>query len=165
VLVVWRDGREGNCGGDVQPGRRGAVSEVTIQSKSFLEVGKQCPSVRLFRNNVGLGVLGSKITRISAITIVTLRPGDFVVKNGRIVDFGLFKGSGDGIGWRSVIITTEMVGKTLAQFLSAEFKTPTGRLTEEQINWARVVRVSGGCAIVARSAKEAVSQIVTGELI
>jgi hypothetical protein len=64
---------------------------------------------------------------------------------------GLFPGSGDLIGWRTVTITPDMVGQSIAQFLSIEVKTPTGRVRPDQVNWAEQINAAGGLAIIARS--------------
>lgn len=74
------------------------------------------------------------------------------------VRFGLKKGSADLIGWRTVEITEDMVGTKIAQFLSVEVKTPTGRASKEQKVWERVVNEAGGCAFIARSAEEAIKK-------
>ena len=84
---------------------------------------------RLFRNNVGVGTMS----------------------NGAFVRFGLRVGSGDLIGWRPVTVTQDMVGTVIAQFVSVEVKTATGRLSEDQVHWAEQVRSAGGVAITARS--------------
>jgi hypothetical protein len=67
---------------------------------------------------------------------------------------GLFPGSGDLIGWRTVTVTTDMVGKPVAQFLSIEVKTPTGRIRPDQTNWLEQVNLHGGHAIIARSVSD-----------
>lgn len=64
---------------------------------------------------------------------------------------GLAKGSGDLIGWRPVVITQEMVGMTLAQFVSCEVKDGKAKPEEDQLAWIEKVRKDGGLAFVARS--------------
>lgn len=80
-------------------------------------------------------------------------------KNGRWVTFGLFPGSGDLIGWRTVRITPEMVGRDIAQFLSVEVKKPKARTDKQraidQANWRTQVNAAGGIAIEARSVQDA----------
>jgi len=77
-------------------------------------------------------------------------------KTGRPVQFGLARGSADLIGWRTVVVTPDMVGQRLAVFTSIEVKTPRGRLTPEQHNWLHAVRTAGGIAGVARSVADAI---------
>ena len=72
-------------------------------------------------------------------------------ERGRVHRFGLCKGSSDGIGWVSVVITPEMVGKQLAVFTAIEAKTPTGRASKEQKNFIEQVSNAGGIAGIARS--------------
>ena len=87
---------------------------------------------RLFRNNTG-----------------ALRD-----QNGRLVQFGLCKGSSDLIGWQSVEITPDMVGETVAVFVAIEIKDQ-GRATKEQKAFIQRVREAGGLAGVARSIEDA----------
>ena len=118
------------------PERRGmANEETTLQQQIRLALGTR-PDARLFRNQVGS------------------LPDP---RTGRLVTFGLAKGSADLIGWRTVTITPDMVGQRLAVFTSIEVKTPTGRIRPEQQAWLGVVRGAGGIAGVARSVGDAVS--------
>jgi hypothetical protein len=107
------------------------ASEQTIQQ--HIRLACSIGTCRLFRNNTG-----------------TLRD-----INGRPVSFGLCKGSADLIGWRSVIITPEMVGQQVAIFTSIEVKAATGRMRPEQQQWLQAVAAAGGIAGVARSVGEA----------
>ena len=97
--------------------------------------------IRVFRNNVGQGEL----------------------VRGGYVKFGLHKGAGDLLGWKSIEITPDMVGKRAAIFLSIEVKEPGGKTNkeraEEQENWRRQILNAGGIAGVARSVDDAM-QIV-----
>jgi hypothetical protein len=107
------------------------VSEQTIQQ--HIRLTCSTGATRLFRNNTG-----------------TLKD-----QNGRPVSFGLCKGSADLIGWRTVTVTPEMVGTTVAVFTSIEVKTATGRLRPEQQQWLDAVQAAGGIAGVARSVDDA----------
>ena len=118
-----------------------ANAETTLQQQIRLAVGSRS-DLRLFRNQVGS------------------LPDP---RTGRLVTFGLARGSGDLIGWRTVTITPEMVGQRLAVFTSIEVKTPTGRLRPEQRSWLRVVQEAGGVAGVVRSVDDAL-QIVESPL-
>ena len=90
--------------------------------------------VRLFRNNVG-------------------RLPD--PRTGRLVTFGLAPGSADLIGWRSLVITPDMVGQRVAVFCSIEVKAPRGRVRPDQAAWLAAVQSAGGIAGVARSPEDA----------
>lgn len=72
-------------------------------------------------------------------------------ENGRLVRFGLCKGSSDLIGFKPVTITPDMVGRTLAVFTAIEVKTPSGKPTPEQVNFIARVKQHGGIAGIARS--------------
>lgn len=109
--------------------------EQAIQNDIRLELGHG--DVRLFRNNTGC------------------------LKNdrGRVVCFGLAKGSSDLIGFKTVEVTEEMVreagGKLrLAVFAAIEVKDK-GRATPEQRRFISCVQAAGGLAGVARSVTDA----------
>ena len=110
-----------------------ANAETTLQQQIRLAIGTN-PDARLFRNQVGS------------------LPDP---RTGRLVTFGLARGSADLIGWRTVVVTPEMVGTRLAVFSSIEVKTPTGRIRPEQQAWLGAVHGAGGIAGIARSVTDA----------
>jgi hypothetical protein len=116
-----------------------ANAETTLQQQIRLALGTS-PNLRLFRNQVGS------------------LPDP---RTGRLVTFGLARGSADLIGWRTVTITPDMVGRRIAVFTSIEVKTPTGRVRPEQQAWLSVVQGAGGFAGIARSVEDAVRIIET----
>jgi hypothetical protein len=59
-------------------------------------------------------------------------------------------------------ITPDMVGRRIAQFMAVEVKTPTGRLSDDQIKFIAAVTKAGGLAGVARSSDDAM-RIIRGE--
>jgi len=75
----------------------------------------------------------------------------------QVFSYGLGKGTHDLIGWMPVEITEEMVGKTVAQFVSIEMKRGTDRLSKEQRAFLRSVNDAGGLSFVAETAEEAVA--------
>ncbi len=77
-----------------------------------------------------------------------------MIQNARPIRFGLIQGSSDRIGWKSILITPEMVGKKIAIFAAIECKTAMGRLSEEQIIFLERVSEAGGIAFVARTADD-----------
>lgn len=74
--------------------------------------------------------------------------------DGRMTRYGLGTGTSDLIGWRSMTITPEMVGKKIAQFTAVEIKGKGTATTDEQIQFIETVCHAGGLAGIARSAKE-----------
>ena len=110
-----------------------ANAETTLQQQIRLALGTN-PDVRAFRNQVGS------------------LPDP---RTGRLVTFGLARGSADLIGWRTITVTQAMVGTRLAIFTSIEVKTPTGRVRPEQQAWLETVQQAGGIAIIARSVPDA----------
>ena len=113
--------------------------ETTLQQQIRLAIGIN-PETRLFRNQVGS------------------LPDP---RTGRLVTFGLAKGSADLIGWRTITIGPEHVGQRIAVFTSIEVKTPTGRVSPQQHAWLSVVLAAGGIAGIARSVPDAL-RIATG---
>jgi hypothetical protein len=114
-----------------------ANAETDLQQRIRLALGTH-PDARLFRNQVGS------------------LPDP---RTGRLVTFGLARGSADLIGWRTLVITPEMVGQRIAVFTSLEIKTPSGRLSPAQTHWLNAVRTAGGIAGVVRSVPDALQII------
>jgi hypothetical protein len=110
-----------------------ANAETTLQQQIRLAVGTK-PDLRLYRNNCGS------------------LPDP---RTGRLVTFGLARGSADLIGWRTITVTQAMVGTRLAIFTSIEVKVPTGRVRPEQQAWLEAVQQAGGVAGIARSVTDA----------
>lgn len=84
---------------------------------------------RLFRNNVGL------------CRYPKLR-------------FGLCKGSPDLVGWRSVIVTHEMVGCKVAIFVGREIKAKNGITSKAQADFLKQLILDGGDGKITRSVDE-----------
>ncbi len=115
--------------------------ETTLQQEIRLALG-QLPDLRMFRNQVG--------------QLPDLRTG-------RPVQFGLAKGSSDLIGFKTIEVTSDMIGQKLAVFTSIEVKTAKGKLTPMQHNWLSCVRKAGGITGVARSVQDAI-QIISNPI-
>ena len=113
------------------------MTEKHLLNKILLALPEDC---RLFRNNVGTGWAGGPITK----TPNSNGGIDVLVRNARPLRAGLVKGSGDLIGWTTVEITPEMVGKKIAVFTSLEAKVKKTRKSPGQINFAEKVQNSGG---------------------
>ena len=77
-----------------------------------------------------------------------------IVVNGKVTDArcdaGLVDGSGDLIGYRIIIITAEMIGRKIAQFVSFEAKTESGTVRPEQKTFMECINRDGGEARVIR---------------
>ena len=114
-----------------------ANAETTLQQQIRLALGTH-PQTRLFRNQVGS------------------LPDP---RTGRLVTFGLARGSADLIGWRTITVTADMVGQRLAVFTSIEVKTPTGRVRPDQTAWLGAVQAAGGIAGVVRSVPDALQLV------
>lgn len=97
------------------------TKETNIQAEIMMELSKL--GCKVWRNNTG-----------------ALKD-----KNGRLVRYGLCKGSSDIIG-----IAPD------GRFLAVEVKTDRGRVSDHQRTFLGVVSASGGRAGVARSVEEAV---------
>lgn len=104
------------------------MKEKNLQNLLRLNLPK---NVRLFRNNVG-------VCKTENSTIV----------------YGLCTGSSDLIGWTSIEITEEMIGKKLAIFTALEIKTETGKVSPEQKVFLENVKNSGGIAKICRKLED-----------
>ena len=112
-----------------------SMSEHEIQQRIRLACGRG--PVRLWRNNSGA----------------------LVDQQGRLVRFGLCKGSSDLIGLRTLEITPDLVGQRLAQFVALEIKTARGVVSPEQRAFLALVEQLGGLAAICRSV-EAAEQVL-----
>jgi hypothetical protein len=121
------------------------MSESDNQAEIMLALGRG--NTRLFRNHVGQGWTG-KVARTE---------GQFtILMNARRCSFGLTVGSSDLVGWHTVTITPDMVGKRVAVFTGIEVKRDTGGVTsEDQTKFGAAVQRSGGLWGVARNPDEA----------
>lgn len=111
--------------------------------------------VRLFRNNVGMGWVGKLEDIPASLKFHPSLKGCKIIRGARPLHAGLINGSGDLIGWKTVTITPDMVGRRIAQFVSIECKSPHGKPSPEQETWRDNVRAAGGIGCVARSQDEA----------
>jgi hypothetical protein len=127
------------------------MTETNLLRKILLTVSKRLPNVRLFRNNVGVGWAG-KLVNISAIGVTA-------IQNARPLRAGLCEGSSDLIGWTSVEITPEMVGRRLAVFTAVEVKKPGGKATAEQLNFLQRVKDAGGIAVLGFDEEQTMGDI------
>ncbi len=116
------------------------ASESNVQANVRLRAAQM--NKRLFRNNVGV------------LQDITGRPVRYGLANESKALNEVLK-SGDLIGWEPVVITPDMVGKTIARFLSVETK-PEGwkpsscsEHDRAQQAWAALVNREGGRAIFA----------------
>jgi hypothetical protein len=115
------------------------MSEARVQSLVRLEAPTK--GVTLWRNNVGV------------LVDTTGRPVRFGLANdSRALNEELK--SGDLIGWRPVLVTPDLVGRTIAQFVSRECKPEGWRFTgtpreKAQLRWLDLVRAAGGDAAFA----------------
>lgn len=102
---------------------------------------------RLFRNNVGEGWIGKEKWYIHA--------GKRILSliDPRRIQYGLHKGSSDLIGWKSMEVTPEMVGSTIAIFWAMEEKFERDTLKPEQASFLNAVKSAGGIAEIAYTKK------------
>ncbi len=114
-----------------------------------LAIGKHKPNVRVFRNNTGMAWQGQSVKKGSLL----------IIQNPRPLHAGLCEGSSDLIGWASVEITPDMVGRKIAIFTAIEVKTATGRSSPEQRNFIQQVQQAGGIAGIARNEEDAISML------
>lgn len=116
-----------------------ANNETEVQQRIRLAVGT-LPGFRVWRNNSG------KLPD---------------PRTGRWVQFGVASpGGSDLIGYRTIEVTPDMVGRKVAIFTAIEVKTATGRATPKQRRFIEHTRSAGGISGIARSTNDAL-QIAT----
>lgn len=97
---------------------------------------------RMFRSNSGMAWSGKIVSRDNEKNTIT-------IKNPRAFH-GMPEGFPDTVGFQSITVTSEMVGKRLAVFKCAEFKTGNQDLTEKQSLFKKMVDKMGGIFEVVR---------------
>lgn len=101
------------------------MSEIKIQRDIMLDLSAR--GHRGFRNNVGL----------------------FKTKDGRTIKTGLGNGTSDVIGFTSVEITPDMVGKRVAIFTAIEVKAKKKKGADNQMRFIDLIKRMGGIAGLA----------------
>jgi hypothetical protein len=116
---------------------------------------------RLFVNTIAHGWVG-KLERD--------HPSSFGEKcvelsHARFFTFGLGSDTFDAVGWRTLEITQDMVGKSIAQIVWIDAKTQGyKRLSKGQRNFAQQVRKAGGFVGVAQQIEGAQGRIAIAEI-
>lgn len=116
-----------------------SASESRVQSLVRLEASQF--DTKLWRNNVGV------------LLDATGRPVRYGLANDSAALNRVLK-SGDLIGWRTIIVTPDMVGRRIARFVSRECKPEGWRYTGTerevaQLAWADLINAAGGDAAFA----------------
>jgi len=119
------------------------LSEAAVQTNLRLEASRL--GIRLFRNNVGAGKIE---TDDGDSTFVRWGLANESEKMNRAIK------SGDLIGIRPLVVTPEMVGHTIGQFVSREAKPGRWRYSateheKAQLAWIMLVLSLGGDAAFA----------------
>ena len=104
----------------------------------------------LFRVNVGQAWTGD---------VKQLTGRRVLIENARPFNTGLPPGFADTFGLARTLITPEMVGTYIGQFLAGEIKTADGRVSEKQKAFLRAVLNNGGRAGVWRSVEDALRMV------
>jgi hypothetical protein len=126
------------------------MNERDIQSEIQIALSKS--GVVNFRNNTGLAWVGIP-ERIS--------PRKLILHDPRPLHAGLCKGSSDLIGWESIEITADMVGRKVAIFAACEVKKPGQKVKRgsDQENFLSQLKQAGGIALEAHSVEEALGGV------
>lgn len=127
------------------------MSEKTLLSEIQLLFTKK--GHRIFRQNTGTGWAG-EFFKPPMPTNIRITPSDVVIRNARPLRAGLCTGSSDLIGWQTITITEDMIGKKVAIFTAIEGKYGSTRTTLEQQRFIDSVNESGGHGQVVRDISE-----------
>lgn len=124
------------------------ANEQTILKKFLLEFSRL--GSRFFRCNTGQAWSGGPIWRAKRTGPHQLQKGSIVIENPRPFKTGWPKGTSDLIGFSSITIQQDMVGKTVAVFTAIEVKSSKRiKVTKEQHAFVRMVNDKGGIATIA----------------
>jgi hypothetical protein len=125
------------------------VAEHRLQNEIRNALAGKC---LLFRVNVGQAWTGSKVDRLPG--------GRVLIHDARPFSTGLPPGFADTFGLVQTIITPDMVGQTIGQFLAGEIKTEDGRVSPKQAAFLQAIQTNGGRAGVWRSVDDALAMVV-----
>lgn len=81
--------------------------------------------------------------------------GEAVYAGGARVKYGLTPGAPDIVGYTSMTITEDMIGKKIAVFTGIEVKTGNATRSKHQKNFANQLIKAGGICGVARKVEDA----------
>ena len=110
----------------------------------------------VWRNTTAVGWAGKSFT-LRAGEPYRARGGERVVLDARPIKAGLCPGSSDLVGFETVTITPDMVGRRIAVFAAWEVKDGQGRLTSDQARFLAHVQAGGGIAACVRSTDDALN--------
>ena len=119
------------------------TSESEINADILLALSRG--SSRLFRANAGKAWQGDR---------AQIHKGILTLHNPRRIEL-MPAGTTDLIGWQSVTIRAEDVGKQVAVFVGIETKSADGRYRKGQRAFRRQVEKAGGMVGLARSIEDA----------
>lgn len=112
------------------------MAEKHTQRAIELAVTEQEPTARVFRNNCGA----------------------YTDRTGRLVRYGVANpGGSDLIGWNTITITQEMVGRRVCVFAAIEVKHGRNGASDAQRRFLAAVANAGGRAGVAYDVDEALA--------
>lgn len=115
------------------------MSEKSILNK--LQLFASSLNHRLFRNNNGMAYTG---------TIIKLKSGDILIKDPRLIKYGLGVGTGDLFGGTQIKVEPHHVGRTFLIVTNYEVKMNNTKITQEQINFHNMINQLGGISIIDR---------------
>ena len=130
------------------------MSEHRIQNEIRNALAGHC---LLFRVNVGQAWAG-QVQRGPGAVVLGAR--DVVIREARPFNTGLPPGFSDTFGGVPLVITPDMVGRKVLQFLAGEVKDEGGRVSPKQAAFLQAINMHGGRAGVWRSVDDALAMVL-----
>ncbi len=109
--------------------------------KSIMLAASKSRICTLLPNRVAKGWVG---------TMISYMGGVLKLANARPIESGFGVGSSDLIGVTRIVITPEMVGRTVAVFTACEVKVGRDKLSKDQREYLDLVRDWGGIGVECR---------------
>ena len=122
-------------------------SEHEIQNEIRVAIGER-QSATIFRANVGQAWAGE---------LDGQKGNKVILKDARRFSTGLPNGFPDLFGFKSVTVTSDMIGTKLAVFVFLEVKTPRGRASEAQKHMHTFLLDAGAIGGIAKSPEDALA--------
>lgn len=111
---------------------------------------------RIFRQNKGAGWYG-KFLKPPMSTSAIINPSDVLIRDAKPMRAGMCPGNTDLVGWTTITIEPEHIGKRLAIFTAIECKTDTLPGSPDRKKFVESVRLAGGFTRVITSIKDILS--------
>lgn len=113
---------------------------------------------RIFLQSKGLGWYG-KFLKPPMNTSAIITPHDVLIRDARPIRAGMCVGVTDLVGWTTITVEPEHIGKKLAVFTAIECKEDNLPADPDRKKFIESVKIAGGFAKVIKSVSDLISTV------